>query len=130
MLKRTLWLVPALVAALVLGGASEAQSECKKGKKGGPAGFEKRGGPKDGARGFGGAYGFGGANKADGFNMNFRKALRTTYGTFTLTGDWAYVRHFKLRSPGSAPQDPAPERPAAVELLVEPHVEVQGVVVT
>jgi iron complex outermembrane recepter protein len=41
----------------------------------------------------------------DGFDMNFRKAVRTSAGTFTLSGDWVYVWHFKLRSPGSAPQD-------------------------
>ncbi|MFM0646491.1 TonB-dependent receptor [Paraburkholderia bryophila] len=46
-----------------------------------------------------------GALDTDGFDMNFRKAVRTTYGTFTLSGDWAYVWHFKLHSPGSAPQD-------------------------
>ncbi|WP_144153206.1 TonB-dependent receptor [Paraburkholderia sp. BCC1885] len=46
-----------------------------------------------------------GSLDTDGFDMNFRKALRTSYGTFTLTGDWAYVWHYKLRSPGSAPQD-------------------------
>ncbi|KVT03299.1 TonB-dependent receptor [Burkholderia sp. MSMB1078WGS] len=46
-----------------------------------------------------------GALDTDGFDLNFRKALRTKYGTFTLSGDWAYVWHFKLHSPGTAPQD-------------------------
>ncbi|MFH5254153.1 TonB-dependent receptor plug domain-containing protein [Burkholderia semiarida] len=46
-----------------------------------------------------------GALDTDGFDLNFRKAVRTKYGTFTLAGDWAYVWHFKLHSPGTAPQD-------------------------
>ncbi|ACA90888.1 MULTISPECIES: TonB-dependent receptor plug domain-containing protein [Burkholderia cepacia complex] len=46
-----------------------------------------------------------GALDTDGFDLNFRKALRTKYGTFTLAGDWTYVWHFKLHSPGTAPQD-------------------------
>ncbi|WP_175922986.1 TonB-dependent receptor plug domain-containing protein [Burkholderia latens] len=46
-----------------------------------------------------------GALDTDGFDLNFRKAVRTKYGTFTLAGDWAYVWHFKLHSPGAAPQD-------------------------
>ncbi|GLU35398.1 TonB-dependent receptor [Trinickia caryophylli] len=46
-----------------------------------------------------------GALDTDGFDFNFRKALRTKYGTFTLAGDWAYVWHFKLHSPGAATQD-------------------------
>lgn len=46
-----------------------------------------------------------GSLDTDGFDMNFRKGVRTPYGQFTLSGDWAYVWHFKLRSPGAAPQD-------------------------
>jgi iron complex outermembrane recepter protein len=46
-----------------------------------------------------------GSLDTDGFDMNFRKALRTKYGTFTLAGDWVYVWHFKLRSPGAPAQD-------------------------
>ncbi|MFL9872988.1 TonB-dependent receptor [Paraburkholderia megapolitana] len=46
-----------------------------------------------------------GSLDTDGFDMNFRRALRTPYGLFTLTGDWAYVWHYKLRSPGSPIQD-------------------------
>ncbi|MBC8727300.1 TonB-dependent receptor plug domain-containing protein [Paraburkholderia sp. UCT2] len=46
-----------------------------------------------------------GSLDTDGFDMNFRKSVGTKYGTFTLSGDWAYVWHFKLNSPGSATQD-------------------------
>ncbi|MDE1182457.1 TonB-dependent receptor [Paraburkholderia sp.] len=46
-----------------------------------------------------------GSLDTDGFDMNFRKSVGTKYGTFTLTGDWAYVWHFKLNSPGSPTQD-------------------------
>ena len=37
-----------------------------------------------------------GSLKTDGFDFNFRRSLPTTYGTFTLTGDWTWVWHFKL----------------------------------
>ncbi|MGF6775261.1 TonB-dependent receptor [Paraburkholderia sp. GAS334] len=46
-----------------------------------------------------------GSLDTDGFDMNFRKSVGTKYGTFTLAGDWAYVWHFKLDSPGSPTQD-------------------------
>ena len=46
-----------------------------------------------------------GSLDTDGFDMNFRKSVGTKYGTFTLSGDWAYVWHFKLNSPGSPTQD-------------------------
>jgi iron complex outermembrane receptor protein len=40
----------------------------------------------------------------NGFEGTFRQALpTTTAGTFTLSGDWAYVNSFKLGSPGIAP---------------------------
>ncbi|WP_133648183.1 TonB-dependent receptor [Paraburkholderia flava] len=40
----------------------------------------------------------------NGFEGTFRQALPTkTVGTFTLSGDWAYVNSFKLGSPGKAP---------------------------
>ncbi|MGH8779327.1 TonB-dependent receptor [Paraburkholderia sp.] len=40
----------------------------------------------------------------NGFEGTFRQALPTrTAGTFTLSGDWAYVNSFKLGSPGQAP---------------------------
>ncbi len=40
----------------------------------------------------------------NGFEGTFRQALpTTTAGTFTLSGDWAYVNSFKLGSPGAAP---------------------------
>jgi iron complex outermembrane receptor protein len=34
--------------------------------------------------------------KTDGFEVTFRRALPTSYGTFQLSGDWAYVWHFKM----------------------------------
>ncbi len=46
-----------------------------------------------------------GSLDTDGFDMNFRKSLNTKYGTFTLAGDWTYVWHFKLNSPGQPTQD-------------------------
>ncbi|EIF31771.1 outer membrane receptor protein [Burkholderia sp. Ch1-1] len=46
-----------------------------------------------------------GSLDTDGFDMNFRKSVGTKYGTFTLAGDWAYVWHFKLNSPGAPTQD-------------------------
>jgi iron complex outermembrane receptor protein len=46
-----------------------------------------------------------GSLDTDGFDFNFRKSLGTKYGTFTLAGDWAYVWHFKLNSPGQPTQD-------------------------
>ncbi|MFX1736733.1 TonB-dependent receptor [Paraburkholderia sp. A1RI_3L] len=46
-----------------------------------------------------------GSLDTDGFDMNFRKAVRTSLGTFTLAGDWAYVWHFKLNTPGAPTQD-------------------------
>ncbi len=32
----------------------------------------------------------------DGFEFTFRQGLPTAFGTFTLSGDWAYVYHFKI----------------------------------
>ncbi|HVE07105.1 MAG TPA: TonB-dependent receptor [Paraburkholderia sp.] len=46
-----------------------------------------------------------GSLDTDGFDFNFRKSVGTKYGTFTLAGDWAYVWHFKLDSPGQPTQD-------------------------
>ncbi|MFP3567814.1 TonB-dependent receptor plug domain-containing protein [Paraburkholderia sp. SIMBA_030] len=46
-----------------------------------------------------------GSLDTDGFDMNFRKSVGTKYGTFTLAGDWVYVWHFKLNSPGAPTQD-------------------------
>ncbi len=37
-----------------------------------------------------------GSLDTDGFDFDFRKSLSTGFGTFTLSGDWAYVWHFKL----------------------------------
>ena len=34
----------------------------------------------------------------DGFEFNFRKAVPTSIGTFTLAGDWAWIWHFKQNS--------------------------------
>ncbi|RDV00714.1 TonB-dependent receptor [Trinickia dinghuensis] len=39
----------------------------------------------------------------NGFEGTFRQALPTQVGTFTLSGDWAYVNQFKLGAPGQAP---------------------------
>ncbi|WP_233809979.1 TonB-dependent receptor plug domain-containing protein [Paraburkholderia sp. HP33-1] len=41
-----------------------------------------------------------GSLDTDGFDLDFRKSVGTKYGTFTLSGDWAYVWHFKLKSGG------------------------------
>ena len=38
----------------------------------------------------------------DGFEFNFRKALPTSIGTFTLSSDLSYVWHFKQDSAGSS----------------------------
>ncbi|RKP49672.1 TonB-dependent receptor [Pararobbsia silviterrae] len=38
----------------------------------------------------------------DGFEFNFRRALPTTLGTFTLSGDWAWVWHFKQDAGGES----------------------------
>jgi len=38
--------------------------------------------------------------ETDGFEATFRKALPTTVGTFTLSGDLAYVWHFNVESAG------------------------------
>lgn len=46
-----------------------------------------------------------GALDTDGFDFNWRKTMGTPFGNFTLSGDWEYVWHFKLHTPGSAPQD-------------------------
>ncbi|CAB3806006.1 Vitamin B12 transporter BtuB [Paraburkholderia ultramafica] len=40
-----------------------------------------------------------------GFDFNFRKSLPTSYGTFTLAGDWTYVWRFKLRNTDGTSQD-------------------------
>lgn len=32
----------------------------------------------------------------DGFETTFRQSVKTAVGTFTLSGDWAYVWHFKM----------------------------------
>ncbi|MEX3634030.1 TonB-dependent receptor plug domain-containing protein [Paraburkholderia sp. BR14320] len=41
-----------------------------------------------------------GSLDTDGFDLDFRKSVGTKYGTFTLSGDWAYVWHFKLKGGG------------------------------
>lgn len=38
--------------------------------------------------------------RTDGFEVTFRKALPTHVGTFTLSGDWAYVWHFNVDDGG------------------------------
>ncbi|WP_246793228.1 TonB-dependent receptor [Burkholderia perseverans] len=44
----------------------------------------------------------------NGFESTFRQAVPIKgLGTFTLSGDWAYVKNFKIGSPGSAPVDGA-----------------------
>lgn len=37
-----------------------------------------------------------GSLRTDGFEATFRKSVPTKYGTFTLSGDWAYVWHFNV----------------------------------
>lgn len=37
-----------------------------------------------------------GSLETDGFEGTFRQALPTPVGTFTLSGDWAYVHHFRI----------------------------------
>jgi len=44
------------------------------------------------------AYANLGSLKTDGFEATFRKSLPTSVGTFTLSGDWAYVWHFNVES--------------------------------
>ena len=39
----------------------------------------------------------------NGFEGTFRQALPTKAGTFTLSGDWAYVNAFTVGAPGKAP---------------------------
>jgi iron complex outermembrane recepter protein len=39
----------------------------------------------------------------NGFEGTLRQALPTSVGTFTLSGDWAYVNQFKLGFPGRTP---------------------------
>ncbi|MGV2288234.1 TonB-dependent receptor [Trinickia sp. YCB016] len=39
----------------------------------------------------------------DGFEGTLRQALPTKLGTFTLSGDWAYILDYKLGAPGAAP---------------------------
>ncbi len=39
----------------------------------------------------------------NGFEGTFRQALPTSAGTFTLSGDWAYVNAFTVGAPGKAP---------------------------
>ncbi|CAN7757638.1 TonB-dependent receptor [Caballeronia sp. LjRoot34] len=46
-----------------------------------------------------------GSLDTDGFDFNWRKTLGTAFGNFTLAGDWQYVWHYKLRSPGADTQD-------------------------
>ncbi|AGK50284.1 tonB dependent receptor family protein [Burkholderia thailandensis MSMB121] len=48
-----------------------------------------------------------GTLETDGFEMTFRQALPTKYGTFTLSADWAYVHHFNIGFPGAATVDSA-----------------------
>lgn len=48
-----------------------------------------------------------GSLDTDGFDLNFRKGVRTPYGLFTLSGDWAYVWHFKIKSPDGSSEDVA-----------------------
>ncbi|MGI4859766.1 MAG: TonB-dependent receptor plug domain-containing protein [Janthinobacterium lividum] len=37
----------------------------------------------------------------DGFEVNLHKSLPTSYGTFSLLADWAYVWHFKVNEGGT-----------------------------
>jgi iron complex outermembrane recepter protein len=46
-----------------------------------------------------------GALDTDGFDFNWRKTLNTGVGAFTLAGDWQYVWHYKLHSPGQPTED-------------------------
>jgi iron complex outermembrane receptor protein len=46
-----------------------------------------------------------GALDTDGFDFNWRKSVGTPVGSFTLSGDWTYVWHFKLHSAGSPTVD-------------------------
>ena len=46
-----------------------------------------------------------GSLDTDGFDFDFRKSLSTSFGTFTLSGDWAYVWHFKLTNPDGSQVD-------------------------
>lgn len=46
-----------------------------------------------------------GSLRTDGFEFTFRKALPTSLGTFTLTGDWAYVWHFNVESAAGVTQN-------------------------
>jgi iron complex outermembrane receptor protein len=39
-----------------------------------------------------------GSLRTDGFEATFRKSVPTKYGTFTLSGDWAYVWHFNVEA--------------------------------
>lgn len=41
----------------------------------------------------------------DGFESTFRQSLPTSIGTFTLSGDWAWVHHFKMPVTGLGTQD-------------------------
>ncbi|WP_186172194.1 TonB-dependent receptor [Burkholderia gladioli] len=44
----------------------------------------------------------------NGFESTFRQALPLkSFGTLTLSGDWAYVKSFKIGQPGAAPVDGA-----------------------
>ena len=43
----------------------------------------------------------------NGFEGTVRQALPTSVGTFTLSGDWAYVKAFTIGFPGSSPVDGA-----------------------
>jgi iron complex outermembrane receptor protein len=39
----------------------------------------------------------------NGFEGTLRQAVPTSVGTFTLSGDWAYIDQFKIGAPGRAP---------------------------
>ncbi|CAM2142905.1 iron complex outermembrane recepter protein [Pararobbsia alpina] len=43
-----------------------------------------------------------GSLTTDGFEFTFRQGLPTAFGTFTLSGDWAYVYHFKIEDGSGA----------------------------
>ena len=46
-----------------------------------------------------------GSLDTDGFDFNFRKSMGSPVGTFTLSGDWTYVWHYKLHGTDGSVQD-------------------------
>jgi len=52
-----------------------------------------------------GTYANLGSLRTDGFEATFRKAMPTSIGTFTLSGDWAYVWHFNVEGTNGLTQN-------------------------